>query len=865
MVDRQRLYDTLDKATEGPVTLLSAPPGWGKTALLSSWIRVLGGDRRPVWLTLEPGDAGEVFWSYVRAALNAAGVVVPAPDDNPVHGHDRYPNHLTQLADALATARRPVVLVLDDFHVVRDQRVLDEVDFLVRHSAQQLRLVLSSRLDPALPLHRWRVSGTLTELRTAELSFTEAETATLLANVHPLDNSQLAELHARTEGWPAGLRLVALALPGNPDRDQFVDHVTRADGMIADYLHREVLCGLDGRVRDVLVRASILDTLCAPLIHALTGFADAQQIMADLHDLNGLVVQPAGPPGWFRCHRLLGELLLAELHRQHPGAIAELHRRAAGWYASAGHPREALHHALAAEDWSGATAVLNNRWPELMLCRRSGPQRTTTEPPPAAALRGEPELALAFAADRLNVGDADGAHPFLRLDEQVCRTLDVDRRQRLGLMAAAFRLVEAQQLGETGLVPALVSQLLAGLDNPDQSGRADEELRAIALCALGVLQLSLGQFDAAEETLSNGLVAAEQAGLACQKLLCIAHLARLHAIGGDLQLAERTAQAALSMAACPHRCERVANAHAYLALASVSYQRDHLDDAQRYVELSAHSCAGVADQQLVLGLGMLRTRLLQARGDLVGAYQALLGCRREVMGRYPSSYLEHCLAATEADLRTGHGDTSGARELLEPLLKEAHGVSAALTMALARTYLHDGDPTAATHALQGWMEDRSAYQVLWLRLDAGLLEAQAASGAGDPRLAERALEDVLRLAEPEDCRRIFLQAGAPMRKLLQRHLDSGTAHWSLVSELLDRPVDQRSHAPDNDALLPEPLSCRELAVLRYLQGMLSNSEIAADMCLSVHTVKTHARNIYRKLGVNHRRDAVRAARDLKLL
>ncbi|HKT04916.1 MAG TPA: AAA family ATPase, partial [Rugosimonospora sp.] len=356
LLPRPRLFALLDAGVQGPVTVVEAPAGWGKTVLLSSWVR----ERHPAraaWLSVEPGDtqpAGGRLWRYLCAALGA-----------PVNGGgDAF---LTRLAAALAGRSEPVVLVLDDFHHVADDTVPRGLEFLLRHAPGALRLVLASRTEPPLALHRWRVRGEVAELRAGQLSFTDTETEQVLARAGlALPPGQLAELQARTEGWPAGVRLAARALHDQPDPVRLATDLTGDTPPVADYLVAEVLADQPGEVRDLLLCTSILRRVSADSIEALTGRTDGERVLAGLRHADGYVVPLDARRHSYRHHRMFGEMLRAELHRQAPERVPELHRRAAHWYAAHDLPRDALRHALLARDWGQATAVLADGWADVL-------------------------------------------------------------------------------------------------------------------------------------------------------------------------------------------------------------------------------------------------------------------------------------------------------------------------------------------------------------------------------------------------------------------------------------------------------------------------------------------------------------------
>lgn len=865
LVERPRLRRRLDAGTRGAVTLLAAPAGWGKSALLSSWAQTADPSRAIAWLSVEQSDDGDRFWSYLHAALVSRGTVQPLPA--PATTHDVF---LIQLADALARLDQPVVLVLDDFHHVRDADVLRGLEFLLRHAGTRLRLVIGTRMAPALPLHRWRVSGDLTELDREEFSFTPAETAELMANHGlALPAAQLAQLQAHTEGWPAGLRLAALALQGHPGPALRPDEVNGDTQGIADYLIEEVLSGQHAEIRDVLLHTSIVDPIFGELVDTLTGRGDGDQVLADLERRIGFLIPLGSGPPAYRYHRMFGELLRAELRRRSPEKIPELHRRAASWYAAHDHPADALRHALAAEDYSHATALLVEHWQQLVL---AGPGNllSAPPPPPTDAVRAEPELALAYAADRLNEHDIDTAEDYLQLPDRRHHPLPEGRWKRLTLITTALRLAAAQHRGDVTTVRSLATRILAltgpvGPARDDQ--RPDENARGIALTALGAAQLAVGDLPGAEETLSDGLTAAERAGLAWPRLACLSRLAFLRAARGELTAADRAAQAAVARVLGSGRPPSGHCAYAYLALAIVDLQRDRLDDAESHLNLVTCGNELVDAPALAPSIAIVRSQVLYERGDLAGSYAALRAGRRELNDSRPPPYLDDWFAAVETDLRTSTGDADAVRRSLAPATEHAH-CKPALAVALARACLRGDDPHGATRLLPAWADDTAL--PLGLRLDAGIVEAQAARMVGDGRRVTRVLECLLRLAEPEGCRRVFTRTGPQVREMLVEHLDSGTAYWSLVNDLTTGTASDPVSSPPPHAGLPtpataEPLTERELTVLRYLQSILSNVEIASELSLSVNTVKTHVRSIYRKLNTTRRRDAVRRARELHLI
>ncbi|KAB1911376.1 LuxR C-terminal-related transcriptional regulator, partial [Micromonospora sp. AMSO31t] len=896
---RPRLIDRLDRGAAGPVTLVLAPAGWGKTTLLAGWARTVRAEPPPAWVTVEEGDTGERLWAYLAAALRAAAEGVPDEGPRPPlpDGPPR-PDQLELLAAALAARERPVLLVLDDLHRVTDPAALTGLEFLLRHTEGRLRLVAAARTDPPLALHRWRLAGELTEVGPGELAFTPDEVADLLvAHGVPLPAAAVPRLADRTGGWPAGLRFAALALRAQADPARAVDGFAGDRPDVAGYLRDEVLAPLDPAARDVLRRSAVAAAVCADLADAVTGRPDAGQVLADLAREGGFVQQDGGSPPWYRCQPLLADLLRDELDRLPADELRELHRRAAGWYAGHDRPAEALRHALAGGEWDTATELLIARWPELAPYERDRPVAPAPPDPPVEAVRRDPELALAGAAERAYAGDAEAAAGRLRTAVEHARDLPAPRRDRFRRLATAVELTLARLDGDHDDVRRAAGRLLATAaptapgDDPRAGAGEDADVRAVAGTALGLVALAEGQLSEAAGHFSGALAAARRAGRPRTGLVCASRSALLEAAHGALRSAERTAREALAMPPCEGWSSRLDCGYAYLALALVAWDRDEPAEAAANLTLAGPATAEPGGAALA---ALCRAGLLAAGGEPAAALRALAAARETA----PGPDLDAWLVADEAQLRGAVGDLESARALLaeagagatdtttppdpagaaavdratvagEPVGARGGG-PAALDVALARVRLAAGDARAAGRALPHWTGPDADSWPLRVRLAAGLLDAVLTGGAGDDRGAGRILEQVLDLAEPEGYRRVFTRAEPAVRDLLAAHLDAGTAHWATVSDLV-RGADERraDESPERPAgperTLDEPLTERELTILRYLQSILSNVEIAGELSLSVNTVKTHVRNIYRKLDATRRREAVRRARELRLI
>ncbi|WP_412520857.1 LuxR C-terminal-related transcriptional regulator [Actinomadura madurae] len=824
LVERPRLGRVLDTARQHPMTLVNAPPGWGKSVLLSWWTRAT--DFRVGWFGIEDGDDPR-FWCYLRAVLIStggfAGHALPSPDEM------RHEEFLPRLAAELAELRDPVGIVLDDFHRIRDPRVLKGLEYLVQHAGRALRVVIVTRGGPGPPLARLRLAGAVTVLEAAELSFTMPETVELLAALGlELPDRYTRILLRRTEGWPAGLRLAGLSMQGHRDPLRFVGGLTGDHETIAGYFTSEVLDRLDGAHLEVLLYGSVLERINGSLADALTGRSDGEQILAELGNAGAFLDPVDDRRSSYRYHHLLGEFLRRELARREPRQVPHLHRRAAAWYAARGSSPDALHHALLSLDWRMATDLLADHWPDLVVSGPDRPLWAFDAAPPEAAFRVNSDLALACALNQQILGDRRGTDRYLRLAGDQTTEADDDR-------ITAIRLARSVAVGDVAATFSQASRLLAHRDG--------DRTRSVALSALGTAQLATGDLRMAERALDDGLAAAERAGLERVRAACLSRLAVVRALLGELHLAEQAAQDSLGFATSPAAC-----GYAQLALAITHHEWGEADEAARYLDLADSN----GDQLLAALISIVRLWLLQAGRSQAGADEVLREVRHQLTGWAVPRYIAHRFTAAEAALRTNFGDTGTAARLLADQVG-ASGGSAPLAVALARTQLRNGDLDAAIRTAAG-----APNMELGGSLEAGLLEALAADRLGQDRHASAILEKALQLADQERFRGVFIREGPAARRLLSAHLDSGTAYWPFVLDIIECAAERTDHPV-------APLTERELTVLRYLQSVLTTEEIAAELHVSVNTMKTHMRHIYRKLTASRRREAVRKAREAQLL
>jgi LuxR family transcriptional regulator, maltose regulon positive regulatory protein len=867
-VARPRLLGLLEAGTSGPLTVLAAPPGAGKTILLASWMT----DGRPpgpvAWVTVDRGDDDPVrFWSHVVAALRSSGA---AASDGLLAGlgppsRDALQGFLAVLVNGLAELAEPVVLVLDDLHEAPGPAVAAGLRFLLKQAPPQLRLVVATRADPPLPLHRLRVAGQLAEIRAAELAFTPAEAAELLAGMGvELPDAELDTLWRRTEGWVAGLRLAALSLRDHPDPARFVAEFAGDDHVVAGYLLEEVLARQAPEVQEFLLRTCVADRLCAGLADALTGRGDGERILALLEHDHAFTTGLGPGRSWYRFHPLFAELLRAELRHRWPEDIPGLHRRATEWHAANGLVEEAVDHALAGGDPDRAAGLLAAHGFAIVLRGRAETLRELLGQLPAAAPRADRELALVAGAGRLALGELEEADAWLELAVA-------------GGTGSLAALLRARRHGDADGVVSAAHRLLAPPPGAEWGeGVPEADRRALVLLALGAAELWSDQLDEAAAHLEVSRALAKGGAWDYLALEATGHLALLEAVRGRLARAYRLGREAAAVAERHGWSASAPAACGELALSWVAYCRDDLAGAFGALERAGRAARAGRDRPVLLAVALAEARLAAGGNhqDAVDGLARLRAALAEVAGWRLPRLLGDAVRPTEARLLLAADDETGVAGLLDGGDAGSTTRPTEEAVVLARLRLARGDQAAAAGVLAPLHGEQPATPHRVTLIEAWLLDAVAHRRLADHAAAAESLERALALAAPDGYRQVFVEGGAPVRALLTDHLHHGTAHRPLVEALLEGMLSRATgpvasvaggSSPSPLPLLVETLSERERVVLRYLPSMLSAGEIAAELYVSVNTVKTHIKSIYRKLDANRRWDAVRRARQLNLL
>ncbi|MFD4572396.1 LuxR C-terminal-related transcriptional regulator [Streptomyces sp. NPDC058417] len=961
---RERLVRRLDATPRTPLTMVNGCAGAGKTLLVADWAAGCAG---PVaWFTTDAADQGPgMFWAYLLQSLRAAGLALPDGIGCPADAGRAPHALLARLAAAFTDRERPLTLVLDEYDRVTDPRIAEQLEFVLHHAGDGLRLVLVTRTEPLLPLHRYRAAGELTEIRDAALAFTPEEAADLLER-HGLSlpGAAARTLVDRTRGWAAGLRLCALAARESPDPQTYLKEFEADHSTVADFLLAEVLKRQPPRTQDLLLRVSVLGRFRPELADALTGHTDAGPLLARLARENAFVEHLGH--GRYRLHPLFAEILRAHLRERAPGLEPELHRRAAHRLRRSGSLTETLGHGAAAGDWeftaralvddlalgqlftglrSGDLAALFSRMgPEaggpaadlvraaralaahdlghglvhLRAARRGlaprphgngGSGQTGGAAPGgargASAAGARPGLAgvpPAYAAGAVAYGGFDRApvpgavgDPAAGAEVEVAPVpaapapapaapVDPDVAARL-----SCALLDALTARLTGS-PARAERAAAVADELTRRVPAalldrHPELTALLLSHLGSARLWAGRFEEAEAAFTAATRATGGAATALPRADSLGRLALIDLLDGRLGHAERRARAAVTETERFGLPQPSGSGVGQLVLAAVAVERDDLAPARVHLDAVAGSPAVLRDPVLEAAHALVTARLHLARGDTAAVLRA---AGPGVAAEVPSPWAEAqtALVVAAAHLAEGRPEVAAA------VLRAVSGDPAACAVGAARVRLAQGRPRAAVELLDALRPERHAGPAVTVR--AALVRAEAAERTGDPAAARRLVAHALHEARPERLRRPFREAGPWLRPLLARPpLRGPAADWLTPAPVPHAPTPHAPapHTPPVPHAAPAPhdhrpsvgadraagareepappvverLSGRERDVLRRLAGMMSTEEIAADLYVSVNTVKTHLKSAYRKLGVNRRGDAVRRAREHGLL
>ncbi len=885
LVERPRLREALDQLMHRRAAIVSAPAGFGKSTAVADWVRRTG--RVAGWVTLDQGDNDPArFLAYVIEALRGAAPRAAAAARQVLESTHPITAEpvLAVLVNGTRSLSADFVLVLDDYHVISSQAVHDSLELLLDHLPPRVHLVIASRADPPLPLARLRSQEQIVELRAAELRFTSSESEAFFNTLMRLELSlpDVQTITGRTEGWIAGMRLVASSLRGSGDPSEYIRRFSGSERHVADYLSEEVLRWQPPATLSFLLQTSIVDQLCAELCTALTGITDSPSILRRL-ETDGLFLEPLDAQRtWYRYHPLFADILRQRLHQHAAARLEDLHRRASAWYAENGMVEEAIDHALAGKEYPRAAALVQSAADDMMMNCRAATFLRWAEAIPPEVRAGFPVLCVIDAAARVLVG-----RPFAEVRAAVRQAEACNGAASVSSELAAVEAFIAYLREKPKESMALARTALTGLTD------ASRFLRTTARAILGILSLSAGDTETAEYNLELAIRDARRAGNHYVLASSYDQLAAVAVMRGRLGEAERLCREALELSTGDTGEQLPVAAAPLLQLAEVAFERNDIAMAEDFL---AQASAAATDWSAISRVDCRRfaARLAAAKGDIAGA-EAEERLARELAARYDTSEIDDRLV--EADhaalaIRAGGIEDAArwasARRIEDELARQREGgaepqsyhtvyereylVFACLELARGRAE----KALEITRLLQAEAEAKGlARSVLNIRIVA----AMALDRLDRTEEALTALAIPLELAEKEGFVRPFVDAGIPMAHLLDKAVRHGV-HADCAGKLLAAfPLAEtpgraaaglsaaRSFAAPMRAGEPmiEPLSPKEIGIVKLLSAGLSNKEIADREFIAVQTVKWHTSNIYAKLGVKNRTQAVARARGLGII
>jgi LuxR family maltose regulon positive regulatory protein len=855
LIRRPRLMDLLqsdlhqDGRFNRKLTLIAAPAGYGKTTLATQWL--IETDLPTAWLTLEASDNDNTrFLSYVIAALQMAVPNIGHSVQAMLRAPQRPPTDLIliTLINELAAYGDPLVLILDDYHVIQSQSIHESLNFLVEHLPENIHLVITSREDPPLPLHRLQARRQMLGLRQSELSFLVEEAVEFFKVMLGLALSieQAGKLNRRTEGWVTGLQLAALSMKSSSDRESFIESFTGSNRYVLDYLFEEVFETQTEEMKSFLLQTAILNRICAELADAVTEQAGSQGILEQLEHANFFIVPLDQSRHWYRYHRLFVDLLR---HRLEKSSLQPhvLHERAGHWYADHNYLEEAIEHSLAGEHWALAGEWIGQASDD---CLRRGELLTLLNwcrRMPEEVLLSRPAWGLTYAWPLILIGETEQGDRVLQHIKTLVREEETELR---GQIASAEAFLSRTH-GDVTKTIALSKEALTLLPEEDRSSRGNLAVN------LGLITWHIGELDEAEKALEEALVDTQATGNHYSHHTVRVFLARTQASRGDLTGAIRHLEQALAMG------DQLPTAVlAHTDVAAIHYERNQLDTAWEHLErahviaeaihnLEFHTACSV--QRALFHLGMDQVEMAQDALEPALAIQ-----REQELPLLTNARLKAC----QLQIAIVQGDLREARRLHASmsLPHDAHTFCRFIDLNTARLHLAAGKNDLARTVLES--AHNQAEMAGWT-FALHVIHVLQSLIAEDIDNAIRTLQPTLQAAEGQGFRRLFLQEGdrilGILREAARRGICPGYVGEILAAAEAQEPITHTSEP------LPEPLTERELEVLRLMAAGLSNRQIAEQLVVSLGTAKSHIHHIFGKLDASSRTEAAARARDLGLI
>jgi LuxR family maltose regulon positive regulatory protein len=875
LVARPRLIEQLNSGQERRLTLISAPAGFGKTTLLSEWIQ--SNDESFAWLSLDEGDNNlNRFLSYLIAALeqiddsigDGVSPLLEATGDPPVEPL------ITMLINNIVSMEVEFCLVLDDYHLITNQTIHQAINFFLEHFPPNAHLIISGRVDPPINISRMRARHQMTEVRPNDLRFIESEGRTFLNDLSRLELSSedISALVSRTEGWITGLQLAALSMQGRQDKSKFVAAFSGSHHYIIDYLVDEVVARQSEEVRSFLYRTSILNRFCAPLSDAVLGISDSKKVISYIDDANLFLVPLDDERKWYRYHHLFAEFLNQRLLEREPENVPELHNRASIWFEENDLLVEAIDHALLGEEFTRAAKLVESVGPDMMIRSEFDQLSSWLDAIPQEQLDSWPWLCIIRAWMCQRWARFDEGERYLQCAERALKDETIpepmDGLEVIQGQISAIRSLFSLAKGQISSAIEYANQALEFL--PDGYFN-----RPVAADALGIAMRVSGDFEGA----SKFFVDAHRDSLAVgNRILAqaiIMELGLTYFLQGRLYQAAETFREAITYTYQDTQIKIPYASSASVYLANILYEWNKLDEAMTHLEegieigISAKMVDAVA-----IGYGIMVWVYL-AQSDLEAASAACMKTEKMIKD-IPDLGSETLKITLDSRIRLliANNKLIDASKLMQEqgisvedeikhFLQFEYIVLSRVLINLGREYQEENYLSQAQDLLNRLISVIKPSGCLRETVEILALQALTFEVQGLHAQALNPLKEALTLAEPEGFIRTFIDEGEPMRDLL-RQMHSQNIAKDYVSKLLVAFETRKAIRKITPQPLIEPLTERELEVLRLLSTELTGPEIAHELSVSLNTLRTHTKNIYSKMNVTNRRAAVRAADELEL-
>ena len=882
LVSRPRLLERLKMGLQSKLTLVSAPAGYGKTTMVSKGVR---SSQMPVgWLTLDDDDDDPIrFWSYAILALQTIKANIGESILGLFQSSHVPPieSIMTTIINEMSGVSEEFALVFDDYHVIRAQPIHDALTFLLKYLPPQAHLVISSRIDPPIPLAHLRAQNQLIEVRAADLRFIPEEVTAFLNDVMSLglSDEDITALESRTEGWIAGLQLAAISMQGRKDIPNFITAFSGSSRHILEYLTEEVLGRQEASTQSFLLKTAILNRFTASLCNAVTGRDDSQEILAQLEANNMFLVALDDERRWYRYHHLFGDLLRNRLMQSRQEDMTELHLRASQWFEQEGLISEAIYHALAAENFERAANLVESVALTMLMQSYCPPVLSWLEKLPSALLMNRPWLCLAGAIANQVAGHPDAVEPLLQCAESVISRFEQERptesfldHARIRGYVITVRIIMSLIEGDIQRVIELCHEAFKYLPEDDLIARV------VVVGSLGISYWVIGELPAARRYLEEANTLGQAVGHFYYSLFALSYLGDIYRVQGHLHQAAQKYREALLLGAQWGGVEPLpASGNAYVGLSQVLYEWNDVNGAIHHASVGTK----LAERGGVFRTVLIGYSLLAWQNQACGNTKAIMEALQRGEGIRPEAIIPHTLlhaSAWTARLSLVQGDLNAVNRWAasqEPKLnlQETPDFWSELSyLTLVRLRIAQGEVDEIPGLLERLRQKVEAENRTGSLIEILALQAIALQTQGEVDQALATLERALSLAEPENYVRTFIDEGEPMAKLLHLAASRGIAKKYVKKLLASFRIYSESQprvSPAEGATAPspliEPLSKRELELLRLIVAGMSNREIAQKLFIGEGTVKTHINHIYGKLDVQSRTQAIGRARELELL